>query len=79
MIRLVLIGLVLWIGASTKQHTCKWSKCPYKEIVRLEWDGCIIEYTGTERSTEAYRADSIHLEYPTWEYDRIDSLLSTIK
>ncbi len=79
MFRIIMLAIALWIGSTCKNHKCKWDLCPYKEIVRLEWDGCIIEYTQTERSTDAYRVDSIHLEHPTWEYDSIDSLLSTIK
>lgn len=75
MLKMTLALLALWLLSATKKHECKWDLCPYKEIVRIEWNDCIIEYGKTERSSDAYKADSVHLEHPTWEYDQIDSLL----
>lgn len=57
------------------RHTCEFSKCPYKGITVNEWNSAVINYTETEPYSDAWCVDMIHLQNPTWGYDKIDSVL----
>lgn len=68
-----------FIPIDTTGHVCKWELCPYKGVVRFDWHEAITEYTGCEVGTDCYCIDWLHFEYPTYEYDQLDSLLFTPK
>lgn len=57
-------------------HSCKWATCPYHMIKPSDYRK-IVEYVGNE-GTDAYYIDSLHLAYPTYEYEQLDSMLFTL-
>lgn len=58
-------------------HTCKWAECPYHGIKPTQYR-YIVEYVGNYGS-EAYYIDSLHLAYPSAEYEELETRLETIK
>lgn len=62
---------------SNALHSCKWATCPYHSIKPSDYRK-IVEYVGSE-GTDAYYIDSLHLAYPTYEYEQLDSMLLTVK
>lgn len=62
---------------SNALHACKWPQCPYHGIRPCDYRK-IVEYVGSE-GTDAYYIDSLHLVYPTYEYEQLDSMLFAIQ
>ena len=58
-------------------HTCKWAECPYHGIKPSQYR-YIVEYVGSY-GTDAYYIDSLHLAYPSAEYEELETRLETIK
>lgn len=58
-------------------HACRWAQCPYHGIRPCDYRK-IVDYVGSE-GTDAYYIDSLHLAYPTYEYEQLDSMLFAIK
>lgn len=58
-------------------HACKWAQCPYHGIKPDQYR-YIVEYVGSY-GTDAYYIDSLHLAYPTAEYEELETRLETIK
>lgn len=69
-----LLGLC-WVFSSCNkpsiEHSCKWSLCPYKGITLSEYS----IYAEYEPGSDAYKIDSLHLIYPSFDYDQLDSIL----
>jgi hypothetical protein len=72
----ILIGGLLAAKALQKEkgHECKWPLCPYKEVVKKDWDSAVTKYTG-ERGTDAWCIDMLHLEFPNDEYEQLEEKL----
>lgn len=58
-------------------HTCKWELCPYKGVKEADRKTAVLTYTECLEGSDGYCIDMLHLEYPTLEYDQLDSLLFT--
>lgn len=58
-------------------HACKWAECPYHGIKPSQYR-YIVEYVGSY-GTDAYYIDSLHLAYPSAEYEELETRLETIK
>lgn len=66
------------IFKANEPHTCKWNLCPYKGITPDEYRTSVAVYVNGY-GTDAYYLDSLHLEYPTAEYEELETKLETIK
>lgn len=60
-----------------ENHFCKWAQCPYHGI-KPDQFRYIVEYVGNYGS-DSYYIDSLHLAYPTAEYEELETRLETIK
>lgn len=76
-INVILFSAIVIYGLSldkkkdqNKSHTCIYEYCPYKGDKTFT-HGCGSCLPGTD----CYRLDSVHFVYPTWDYDKCDSLL----
>lgn len=60
-----------------KGHLCKWNACPYTGVTMFDRHEAVSEYTECDEGTDCYCIDWLHFEYPTYDYDKLDSLLFT--
>lgn len=56
-------------------HQCRWPLCPYKGITNDKAAKAVANYVG-DSGIDAYYIDILHIQYPTYEYDQLDSLLT---
>lgn len=59
-------------------HSCKWELCPYTGTCKPHYKVAVIKYVGSH-GTDAYFIDSLHLAHPSWEYEKLEAKLKTIK
>ena len=74
---LCLTGIALTLFCFTEdKHECKWKHCPYKGITTDKWKQSVINYIGEgSEGTDGYFIDMLHLEFPTDEYDELETKL----
>lgn len=84
---LLAVGLVLLLAVliascnhkepihKNESHTCRWPLCPYKGITNDKAAKAVANYVG-DSGINAYYIDMLHIQYPTYEYDQLDSLLT---
>lgn len=76
-----LLIIMLCIGCNKARfgsHQCSWDKCPYKGVAANLAHKSVSAYVG-EVYTDAYYLDILHLQYPTYEYEQLEALLTNNK
>lgn len=69
----IIIYFIISMFSRVESHSCEWH-CPYTGIFPDQYHSAIERETGSERGTDAYVYDLIHLEHPTLTYDEIEEL-----